>query len=86
MGVVTRTNAGIMYYISHSFVFHKPLGFPKTHWVGKISTINVQMVVSNMFHFHPYLGKIPILTSILFKWVATTNYRAIFCDLFGMVK
>ena len=22
---------------------------------------------------HPYLGKIPILTSIFFKWVETTN-------------
>ena len=25
------------------------------------------------FYFHPYLGKIPILTSIFFKWVETTN-------------
>ena len=24
-------------------------------------------------YFHPYLGKIPILTSIFFKWVETTN-------------
>ena len=30
-------------------------------------------VVSNIFYFHLYLGKIPILTSILFKWVETTN-------------
>ena len=26
-------------------------------------------MVSNIFYFHPYLGKIPILTSIFFKWV-----------------
>ena len=24
----------------------------------------IQVVVSNMFYFHPYLGKIPILTNI----------------------
>ena len=30
------------------------------------------MVVSNIFHFHPYLGKIPILTNI-FKGVETTK-------------
>jgi len=29
-------------------------------------------VVSNIFYFHPYLGKIPMLTNI-FKWVETTN-------------
>ena len=28
---------------------------------------------SNIFYFHPYLGKIPILTSIFFKGVETTN-------------
>ena len=27
------------------------------------------MVVSNIFYFHPYLGKIPILTSIFFNGV-----------------
>ena len=26
-----------------------------------------------MFYFHPYMGKIPILTSIFFTWVETTN-------------
>ena len=26
--------------------------------------INFWMVVSNIFYFHPYLGKIPILTNI----------------------
>ena len=26
-------------------------------------------MVSNIFYFHPYLGKIPILTCIFFKWV-----------------
>ena len=31
------------------------------------------MVVSNIFYVHPYLGKIPILTSIFFRWVETTN-------------
>ena len=25
------------------------------------------------FNVHPHLGKIPILTSIFFKWVETTN-------------
>ena len=28
---------------------------------------------SNIFDFHPYLGKIPILTIIFFRWVETTN-------------
>ncbi len=31
------------------------------------------VMVSNIFYFHPYLGRIPILTSIFFNWVETTN-------------
>ena len=31
------------------------------------------MVVSNICYFHPYLGKIPILTSIFFKGVGSTT-------------
>jgi len=31
---------------------------------------------SNFFYFHPYLGKIPNLTSIFFRWVgSTTNQK-----------
>jgi len=30
------------------------------------------VVVSNIFYFHPYLGKISNLTNI-FRWVETTN-------------
>ena len=30
------------------------------------------MVVSTIFYFHAYLGKIPILTSIFFQWVGST--------------
>ncbi len=33
----------------------------------------VWLVVSNIFYVHPYLGKIPNLTSIFFRWVETTN-------------
>ena len=33
-----------------------------------------QDVVSNIFKFHPYLGKIPILTCIFFRWVETTTW------------
>ena len=41
--------------------------------------LHLQVVVSNIFYFHLYLGKIPILTSIFFKWVgSTTNYIVIF--------
>ena len=36
------------------------------------------MVVSNIGYFHPYLGKIPILTSIFFKGVETTNQSWLF--------
>ena len=32
-----------------------------------------QVVVSNLFHFHPYLGKSSNLTNIFFKWVETTT-------------
>ena len=28
---------------------------------------------STIFYFHPYLGKVPILTSIFFKGVETTK-------------
>ncbi len=40
------------------------------HWV----------VVWNIFCFHPYLGKIPILTNnlIFFKWVEATNQFIVF--------
>ena len=31
-------------------------------------------MVSNIFYFHPYLGKIPILTNI-FQGVETTNQK-----------
>ena len=32
------------------------------------------MVVSKIFYCHPYLGKIPILTTVIFFiWVETTN-------------
>ena len=31
------------------------------------------VVLLNIFYFHPYLGKIPILTNICFKGVETTN-------------
>ena len=31
--------------------------------------------VSNIFYFHPYLGRWSNLTSIFFKWVETTNYK-----------
>ena len=37
-----------------------------------LKRIKSLVVVSNIFYFHPYLGKIPILT-ILFRWVETTN-------------
>ena len=37
------------------------------------------VVVSKIFYFHPYLGKIPSLTNILFfKWIETTNQLFIF--------
>ena len=32
-----------------------------------------QAVVSNIFYFHPYLGKISNLTSIFFRWVGSTT-------------
>jgi len=31
------------------------------------------VVVSTIFYVHPYLGKIPILTSIFFRWVGSTT-------------
>ena len=43
-------------------------GAPKKldiRWPKRIHcNIHNQVVVSNMFYFHPYLGKIPILTNI----------------------
>jgi len=40
-----------------------------------------------MFYFHPYLGKISILTIIFFRWVETTNQsrssRVVRDDMFG---
>ena len=31
---------------------------------GELSYIYIWLLVSNIFYFHPYLGKIPILTNI----------------------
>ena len=55
----------------------------------EMSQISSWVVVSNIFHFHPSLGKIPILTIIFFKGVgSTTNCKmfvghllTIFCIL-----
>ena len=39
------------------------------------------MVVSNIVHVHPYLGKIPNLTNICLKGVdSTTNYQVFMCS------
>ena len=36
-------------------------------------------VVSSMFYFHPYLGKILILTTVIsFNWVETSNLHSLF--------
>ena len=45
---------------------------------------NPKVVVSTISYFHPYLGKIPILTIIFFRWVVeTTNQnRSIICWIF----
>ena len=40
--------------------------------LGKLP-IKCSLVVSNIFYFHPCLGKIPNLTSIFFRWVETTS-------------
>ena len=44
-------------------------------WVNhqSLHTILIWVVVWNIFYFHPFLGKIPILTIIFFKGVETTN-------------
>ena len=35
----------------------------KIVWIDQWSIVNYWLVVSNIFYFHPYLGKIPILTN-----------------------
>ena len=40
------------------------------------------MVVSKIFYFHPYLGKIPILTIIFFEGVETTNQHDLLTSMF----
>ena len=51
--------------------------FPRWNMLvfGRVVFCNMTswVVVSNMFYSHPYLGKIPILTSIFFKGVETTK-------------
>ena len=36
------------------------------------------MVVSNICYFHPYFGKVPILTIIFFRWVGSTTKQKVF--------
>ena len=40
-------------------------------------SIRIWVVVSNIFYFHPYLGKIPIFWLVFFKGVETTNQVSI---------
>ncbi len=41
---------------------------------GEILELEIYwVVVSNIFYFHPYLGRWSNLTSIFFRWVETTN-------------
>ena len=50
-------------------------------WDVKNSFLYYTSMTRWWFHFlffHPYLGKIPILTSILFKWVGSTTNQMIF--------
>ena len=45
------------------------------------------MVVSNMFYFHPYLGKIPISTNIFqMGLVQPPNRRGFVVENFGMIQ
>ena len=48
------------------------LFFFRVHWLSEYIFI-FWMVFSNIVYVHPYLGKIPILTSIFFRSVETTN-------------
>ena len=57
-------------------------------WVFKGDVLRIWLVVSNIFFVHPYLGKIPILTSIFFRWVETTNLVMVYAFLswdFGFI-
>ena len=45
----------------------------KHHIAQKFRETFIRWVVSNIFYFHPYLGKISNLTSIFSRWVETTN-------------
>ena len=48
------------------FFFRVFFGKPSVWWIQD------GMVVSNIFNFHPYLGKWSNLTSIFFRWVGST--------------
>ena len=51
------------------------------HWViGSFSSIT-RWWFQNILYFYPYLGKIPILTSIFFKGVGSTTNHVIVFDL-----
>ena len=51
---------------SSFFFFRVFFGKPSVWWIED------WMVVSNIFNFHPYLGKWSNLTSIFFRWVGST--------------
>ena len=50
-----------------------PLGLVQKKNTSRTWSYNSWVVVSNIFYFHPYLGRWSNLTSIFFKWLETTN-------------
>ncbi len=62
-----------------------PLGYlqdhdQQKHHIDLWMVVVYWVVVSNIFYFHPYLGKIPILTSILFRWVVQPPTSLVFIE------
>ena len=73
-----------IFFGKNDFEVEKNIKAPPFCWVDKqtlsmkvlhfrIGSKDFWVVVPNIFYFHPDLGKIPILTSIFFKWVESTN-------------
>ena len=57
-------------YDPYSYIYIFRVDFPASHMLPRVayrilsSSIMIWVVVSNVFYFHPYLGKITILTDI----------------------
>ena len=68
----------ILFHLARSMVNGDRINGLYKLLLPRIYCIIAWVVVSNIFYFHPYLGKISNLTNIFFRWVGSTTNQLVF--------